>query len=458
MAKVITSTKQCMTNPLRLSQPLGAALAFLGMDRCMPLLHGAQGCTSFGLVLLVRHFREAIPLQTTAMTEVTTVLGGIDNVEQGILNIWKKTNPDLIGICTTGTTEVKGDDLNAYITLIRARHPELDDVELVHVNTPDFSGAFQDGWARAVTRMIEELVEIPELGTRDARRVNVLPGSHLTPGDIDELREMIEAFGLIPTFLPDLSGSLDGHIPSEFTPTTLGGCGVDEVHGLGSAAWTIAIGAQMRGAAITLEHRTGVPYRLFERLTGLECSDKFMEFLSRISGVPVPRRYRRLRGQLVDAMLDGHFYFGDKRVAIAAEPDLLWTMSMWLHEMGCQIVGAVTSTMSPLLEDIPADEVILGDLQDLEVSAAGADLIVANSQARQAADRLHVPLFRMGMPIFDRLGTAHITTVGYRATRDLIFAIGNTLMAVDHEPTQATWVRDDMELPQSSSDFNILPS
>jgi len=114
--------------------------------------------------------------------------------------------------------------------------------------------------------------------------------------------------------------------------------------------------------------------------------------------------------------------------------------------------------MSPLLEDIPADEVILGDLQDLEVSAAGADLIVANSQARQAADRLHVPLFRMGMPIFDRLGTAHITTVGYRATRDLIFAIGNTLMAVDHEPTQATWVRDDMELPQSSSDFNILPS
>jgi nitrogenase molybdenum-iron protein NifN len=101
MAKVIIGARQCMTNPLRLSQPLGAALAFLGMDRCMPLFHGAQGCTSFGLVLLVRHFREAIPLQTTAMTEVTTVLGGIDNVEQGILNIWKKTNPALIGICTT---------------------------------------------------------------------------------------------------------------------------------------------------------------------------------------------------------------------------------------------------------------------------------------------------------------------------------------------------------------------
>ncbi|WP_282189942.1 nitrogenase component 1 [Azospirillum argentinense] len=60
------SAKAASTNPLKMSQPLGAALAFLGVDRCMPLFHGSQGCTAFGLVLLVRHFREAIPLQTTA--------------------------------------------------------------------------------------------------------------------------------------------------------------------------------------------------------------------------------------------------------------------------------------------------------------------------------------------------------------------------------------------------------
>ena len=37
------------------------------------------------------------------------------------------------------------------------------------------------------------------------------------------LRDVIEAFGLTPLFLPDISGSLDGHVPEEFTPTTLGG-------------------------------------------------------------------------------------------------------------------------------------------------------------------------------------------------------------------------------------------
>ena len=462
MAKVTISTKPCMTNPLRMSQPLGAALAFLGMDSCMPLFHGAQGCTSFGLVLLVRHFREAIPLQTTAMNEISTVLGGIENVEQAIVNICKKTNPELIGICTTGATEVKGDDLNAYITLIRANHPELEGVELVHVHTPDFSGAFQDGWAQAVTRIIEELIEIPTPGARDKNFVNVLPGSHFTAGDIDELRETIESFGLFPTFLPDLSGSLDGHVPETFTPTTLGGCTVDEVRDLGSASWTIAVGAQMRGAAITLEQRTGVPYRLFERLTGLECFDEFLQFLSEISGMPVPRRYRRLRAQLVDAMLDGHFYFGGKKVAIAAEPDLLWALANWLTEMGCTVVGAVTSTMSPLLEEMPCEEVILGDLDDLEQMGSQADLLVANSQARQAAERLHLPLFRIGLPIFDRLGSAHITTIGYRATRDLLFAVGNLFLAQVHEPGPDAWVRPEMlasaNLRAGEETFPILPS
>jgi nitrogenase molybdenum-iron protein NifN len=156
--------------------------------------------------------------------------------------------------------------------------------------------------------------------------------------------------------------------------------------------------------------------------------------------VPVPRKYRRQRSQLIDAMLDGHFYFGGKRVAIAAEPDLLFAMSHWLHEMGCEIQAAVTTEQSPVLEGIPVNEVLLGDLEDLEQRALGADLIVTHSHGRQAAERLHIPLFRIGIPNFDRLGAGQQLTVGYRGTRDLIFAIGNLLMADAHEPTPETWM------------------
>jgi len=440
MVKAVASQKQCMVNPLKMSQSIGAALAFMGVENAMPLLHGSQGCTSFGLVLFVRHFREAIPMQTTAMSEVATVLGGFDNVEQALVNIAGRARPSLIGICTTGISEIKGDDLGGFLKTIRSTHPELDSIALVDVSTPDFEGAFQDGWAAAVTKIIEELVEVPLIQKRPTRKINVLPGCHMTPGDIDELRDIFDAFSLDPIFLPDLSGSLDGHVAEDFSPTTTGGISVAQIQKMGSALYTIAIGEQMHGPAITLEYRTGVPYKLFDRLTGLAVNDELMGFLSGISGVPVPRKYRRQRSQLIDAMLDGHFYFGGKRVAIAAEPDLLSAMAHWLHEMGCEIQAAITTTLSPALEKIPVEEVVLGDLEDLELRASGADLLVTHSHGRQAAERLGIPLFRIGIPVFDRLGAGHQLSVGYRGTRDLIFEVGNLFLANGHEPTPSTWM------------------
>ncbi len=445
MATVTTVKKACAVNPLKMSQPIGGAFAFLGLRGSMPLLHGSQGCTSFGLTLFVRHFKEAVPLQTTAMSEVATVLGGMDNVEQAILNIYSKTKPEIIGICSTGVTETKGDDVEGYIRLIRDKHPQLAKFPLVYVLTPDFKDAFQDGWEKTVARMVEVLVEKPkDVVRRNPLRVNVLPGCHLTPGDLDELRTIIEDFGLKPSFLPDLAGSLDGHIPEEFTPTTIGGIGVEEVATMGQAGWTIAIGAQMRRAAEALNKKAGTPFRLFERLCGLAPNDEFIMFLSEISGCPVPIKYRRQRGQLADAMLDAHFQIGGRKLAIGAEPDLLFDLSSTLHEMGAHVTVAVTTTQSPVLERVHTGEVLISDLEDLETLAKerGCDLLITHSHGRQAAERLGIPFYRAGFPMFDRLGAGHQLSVGYRGTRDLIFDIANLIIA-DHEenrqPTPDTW-------------------
>lgn len=432
MAIVQTSTKSCAVNPLKMSQPLGAALAFMGLDHCLPTLHGSQGCTSFGLVLLVRHFREMIPLQTTAMSEVTTILGGMENVEQALLNIWQRARPDIVGLISTGLTETKGDDVEGFLKLIRERHPELSEMAVVHVSTPDYVGAFQDGWRNAVVQMVQTLAEPCEV--KQARQINVLPGAHLTPGDVEEVRELIMAFGLDPVFVPDLSRSLDGHIPADFSPTTLGGTTVQQLRTLGAARATVAIGEQMHAAAIELEIRTGVPYTLFDRLTGLGACDQFVQHLSRLSGTPVPEKYRRQRSQLQDAMLDAHFYTGGQRIALGAEPDLLWSLGNFLVEMGCTIPCAVTTTESPVLERFPADNVLIGDLEDLESQARGCDLLITHSHGRQMAERLQLPFLRMGIPTFDRLGVAHRTIVGYRGTRELVFELANLLM---EQPVQS---------------------
>lgn len=439
MARVVRASKACSVNPLKMSQPLGGAMAFLGLRGCMPVFHGSQGCTSFGLVLLVRHFREAIPLQTTAMSEVATVLGGLDNVEQAVLNIAKRAKPEIIGILSTGVTEVKGDDVDGFLKIIRDKHPELSGTEIVYVSTPDFKQAFQDGWAGTVATLVERLVESVDDGVRDPLRVNILPGCHLTPGDLDELRWMCEDFGLDPTFLPDIAGSLDGHIPDDFVPTSLGGSGIEEIRTMGRAVHTIAFGDQMRAAAVALEAKSGVPYTVFDRHTGLGPSDDLMALLSKLSGLPVPHRYRRQRSQLLDAMLDAHFHFGGARIALAAEPDLLWNLGSWFSEMGSRLVAAVTTAESFRLEGLPLEEVQVGDLEDLERRAEGCELLVTHSHGRQAAERLGVPLWRAGIPQFDRLGTAHQLSIGYRGTRDLIFDVGNVLMHRHAPAGPDTW-------------------
>ncbi|MBS1188155.1 MAG: nitrogenase molybdenum-cofactor synthesis protein NifN protein [Burkholderiaceae bacterium] len=443
MAKVSKSVKAASVNPLKMSSPLGACQAFLGIDRCMPMMHGSQGCASLGLVLLGRHYRETIPIQTSAMNEVTSILGGHENLEQAILNIRQRAKPELIGICSTGLTETRGDDVSGHLTLIRQLHPELADTAIVHVSTPDYIGAFQDGWANAVLATIRTLVQ-PAAST-DSRQVNILAGCHLTVADIEEIREIVESFGLRPIILPDISGSLDGHIPDDFSPTTIGGTSMADIKTMGGSVVTLAIGEQMRASATELERITGIPFVLFDCLTGLEANDRFLAYLSWLSDLPIPARYRRQRSQLQDAMLDAHFSFGGKKVAIGAEPDLLWSLANLVTAMGCVLKSAVTTTESPLLENIPVDEVLIGDLEDLEAGASGCDLLITHSHGRQAAARLDIPFYRAGLPIFDRLGAAHQLSVGYRGTRGQLFTIGNIFLSNLTPKHPGQW-----QLPESS--------
>jgi nitrogenase molybdenum-iron protein NifN len=425
MANVVESKKACAVNPLKMSQPLGASFAFLGLDACMPVMHGSQGCTSFGLVLLVRHFKEAIPLQTTAMNEVTSILGGYDNIEAALLNIRKRAAPKVIAICSTGLTETKGDDVDGYIVTVRKRKPELNDTEIIYASTPDYVGGFEDGYRTAVTAIVKTLVKPLPV---NAKQVTLLPGSHLAPADIDALREIIEAFGLTAIVLPDISGSLDGHIAPDWRGTTLGGTTLEQIRSAGASALTLGVGEQTREAAEALQSIVGTPLEIFSRLTGLEVNDRFLQLLAQLSGKPVPAKYRRQRSQLLDAMLDGHFYTGGIKVAIAAEPDLLLAVGSLLHEMGAELRCCVSTTKSASHALLAAQTVILGDLEDFEQGAADCDLLVTHSHGRQAAERLNKPLLRIGFPVFDRVGNAHRCQVGYRGTMALIYEIANLMI------------------------------
>ena len=435
LSKVVKRKKALSVSPLKSSQPVGASLAFLGINRAIPMMHGSQGCTAFGKVFFVRHFREPIPLQTTAMDQVSAVMGADDSIVEGLKTICEKSQPALIGVPTTGLAETQGCDVHGSIKKFYERYPEYKDVKVVGVNTPDFTGCLESGYAAAVLATIEKLVpEAKDAGTQPGRRmrqVNILAGSFLTPGDVETLKELVRSFGLRPLVLPDLSESLDGHLTEEnFSPVTIGGTSVTEFDTLGDAAATLVIGPSLYKAADELKQRTGVKDYRFDHLMGLEVFDDFVMALSEISGQSVPEKLVRQRAQLQDTMLDTHFMLGMARVAIAADPDLLNAMSQLVRSMGGEVVAAVAPSKAPILEKLPCEEVKLGDLEDLErmATANDAELLIGNSHAVASADRLGLPLFRVGFPQYDLLGGYQRCWVGYKATQQVLFDLANIMM------------------------------
>ncbi|WP_413167094.1 nitrogenase iron-molybdenum cofactor biosynthesis protein NifN [Capilliphycus salinus ALCB114379] len=449
MTMITQPKKAAAVNPLKLSSPLGASLAFLGLKGMIPLFHGSQGCTAFAKVILVRHFREAIPLSTTAMTEVSTILGGEDNVSTAILTLVEKAKPDVIGLLTTGLTETRGDDMQRILKTFRNQHPELDWLPIISVSTPDYKGAMQDGYAATVEQivstyygaMVESEEIIPNCDHDCKARVTILAGSLLGPGDVEEVKAIVEAFGLTPVMVPDLSGSMDGHLDDGFNSVTTGGTTLEDLRRLGESSFTIALGESMRKAAEVLKQKYGTNYEVFPRLNGLQAMDRLVLRLSKIvhsrqdahfvQPYEVPEKFNRQRRQLQDAMLDTHFYFGRKRISLALEPDLLYQTSWLLHEMGAEIQAAVTTTKSPLLENLPVETVTIGDLEDFENLAVGSDLLIANSHGRAIAERQNIPLYRMGYPIFDRFGNGHRCLVGYRGTIQFLMDLGNLFIEAE---------------------------
>ena len=431
MSDIVPPTKALAVNPLKTSQPMGASLAFLGLSRTMPLEHGARGCTSFNKLFFMRHFREPIALQTTAMDQVVTVLGADENVVEALHTIAGKNRPEIIGLITTGLSETQGTDIASTITAFRQTYPQHGDMTIVPVNATDTLGCMETGFSRAVEAIIATLVPEGKAAQTNPGQVNVLASAMLTTGDVEAVKDWIEAFGLTPIMLPDIADSLDGHLIEEgFATLTYGGTTRAHIQRMPESIATLVVGPSLERAADLLKTKTQIPDYRFDSLMGVSACDAFTQALSDISGRPVPPKLERKRNQLLDAMVDCHFYLGGIPVAVAADADLLGMLTRFLTDIGMAVTVAVVPCSAPSLAALPIKDVIIGDFEDLENRArlTQAQLLVANSHGGETASRLGVPLFPVGFPQYGYVGGHARCWVGYGGSRQIIFDLANLMI------------------------------
>ncbi|QLA17037.1 nitrogenase component 1 [Desulfolutivibrio sulfoxidireducens] len=429
------------TNACKLCTPLGAALAFRGIEGAIPFLHGSQGCATYMRRYIISHFREPMDIASSALGEKQAVFGGGPNLKKGILNVMEKYGATVIGVATTCLTETIGDDVPRLVYEFKKEFADLPLPEIVTVSTPSYSGTHMDGWHAAMAATVDQLAD-PEPVRHGG--VNVLPG-FVSPEDIRHVKDIFEDFGLAATILPDISETMDGPALLDYEKIPKGGTPVSGIKAMSGARATVEFGRLLglaESAGHVLQRRFGVPRVSLGLPMGIRETDALFAALEDISGRPTPARYARERGRYVDSLVDGHKYVSGKRAVVYGEEDLVIGLTAFLAEIGVHPVlvatggkdkgfkAAVAAACADMVPELPAirEGVDFFDIA-AEAGELAPDLMVGHSKGYRYAKQWNAPLVRVGFPLHDRFGGQRVRHLSYGGAQALFDRVVNAVLA-----------------------------
>ncbi len=447
-SNTFTSTR----NACKLCSPLGASLVFKGIEGCIPMIHGSQGCATYIRRYMISHYKEPVDIASSNFSEETTIYGGNKNFCTSIDNVRKMYNPAVIGIASTCLSETIGEDIPRLIKEYAQLHEGEQIPVFIHASTPSYQGSHMDGFHETV------LSTVANLATEGAtsKQINIFSG-FISPADIRYIKEICDDFGVEYMVFPDYSDTLDNPHWKDYQLIPEGGTPVAQLKNAANAIASIEFGTIMNKVVSTskssaahtagewLEKHHSVPNTRMPLPIGIEASDLFFKTLETISGIATPRHHARERGRLIDAYVDGHKYVFGKRAVVFGEEDMVLSMVAFLHEIGIETVLAGSGGESnSLKKEIDArtsgvypNMIVMNNL-DFEtinemVDELKPDIFIGNSKGYYIARRLKKPIVRIGFPIHDRFGAQRLHHIGYRGTQELFDRIVNALIEYKQE-------------------------
>lgn len=442
-----------VVNPAHMCQPIGAEMVAHGFEETMPFVHGSQGCASYFRSTFSRHFREPAAAAADAMTEDGAVFGGQNNFFEGVENTISLYKPKMLAIYTTCMPEVIGDDLNSYTKNARNKGLIPEDLPTPYANTPSFNGTHIHGYDVMLKSILATLTEGRKIENECTGKINIIPGFDGNTANLREYKRYCELMNIPYTMLADISETFDSVCDGTYRPYPGGTRLVDAAESINAKA-TISlqkyasvqtmkyISSEFSGESLTLP----MPF-------GIKATDAFLLKLSELFDKPVPEELKNERGRAVDAMTDGHQYIHGKKFAVAGDPDYLLGIVTFLLEMGAMPKHIVCSRstkkfqkeLQVLLDSSPFGEgcgiYINKDLWHLRslLMTDPCDAIIGDTHAKWVARDARIPLFRVGMPIIDRINLHRTPVIGYNGAVNLLTQIANKFLDITDETCEDQW-------------------
>lgn len=418
-------------NACKLCTPLGACMAFCGIEGCMTLLHGSQGCSTYIRRYMISHFREPIDIASSNFSENTAIYGGAENLKTSLDNVISQYTPEVVAIASTCLSETIGDDVTRIVKEYRESKGDNLQTELVEVSTPSYRGTHAEGFKDAIKAIVKTFAS----ETPKEELLTLVPGM-FSPADLRILKEILEEYGQDYVLACDYSDTLDGPLWGEYQKIPAGGTPVKELRRMGASKAVIDFTSYDKAdsAAEYLKNEFGAESHIIDYPIGVEATDRLMSIISETSGKEMPEKYVKERGRLLDAMVDAHKHTFGVNALVYGETDLVVGLTAFLKEIGITPKIVATGGRTAKLKEIINDEnIIVMDDADFEtmkevVRENDITLMVGNSKGYKMSREFEIPLVRVGFPIHDRVGAQRIQLVGYRGAAELFDKVINAII------------------------------
>ncbi|MHB8127487.1 MAG: nitrogenase cofactor biosynthesis protein NifB [Mobilitalea sp.] len=431
-------------NPCKMCMPMGAVTAIYGIKKSISILHGSQGCSTYIRRHMATHYNEPVDVASSSLTEEGTVYGGEKNLLQGLSNLIKVYDPEVIGVATTCLAETIGEDIKRIIDIFYEENPEYKQITIIPIPSPGYAGTQFEGFMGALYHTVKTV----EMDLTKNDLVNVVT-SQLSPADTRYLKDLLESYGIKYVLLPDLSENLDGIYQSTYQKLPGKGTSIQDIKKMAGAKITIEVSTfteESKSVAGYLFDTYGVPFIKCNLPVGLRDNDEFLKILQKVSGKKAPKKLLKERGRFLDAMIDAHKYNGEARAAIYGEPDFVYSTVRMCVENGIMPMIAATGTKCAKLKTMLHEEIqvvadvnyidhfeILDDVdfQTIEEHARELkiNLLIGNSDGRRMAEKLGIELVRRSFPIHDRVGGQRLRTLGFVGALTFLDEISNVVLS-----------------------------
>ncbi len=431
-------------NPCKMCMPMGAVTAFYGIKKCMSILHGSQGCSTYIRRHMATHYNEPVDIASSSLSEEGTVYGGEQNLIKGLKNLITVYAPEVIAVATTCLAETIGEDIVRIINKFYEENPEYRNIRIIPVPSAGYAGTQFEGYMKA----LYQLVKYIEMDPAPNEKVNIIT-STLSPADTRYLKELLDSYSIDYILLPDLSENLDGIYKPQYEKLPSGGTDIEDIKKMAGARFTIELSSfteENPSVAEYLNETFGVPYKKCNLPVSLRDNDVFLKLLSEISRQKIPEKLLNMRGRFLDAMVDAHKYNGEARAAIYGEPDFVYSTVRLCVENGIMPMITATGSKCGSLKGLLEDEIketadsyfITGykilddvDFQTIEEHARelGVNVLIGNSDGRRIAEKLGIDLVRRSFPVHDRVGGQRLRTLGYEGALSFLDEISNVILA-----------------------------